>query len=617
MGWPVALDGSPHATTIMKALLEMKRTMKLIKETLSKLTKPAPAEGGPVGLAPSVAARDLFKRFWPDARPLRRWIILGLLLLALLPAIEAVEIYLFKVVVDEILVPRDLDPFLWIALAYVGLNLASGLVSYADEYLSTFNGERFLLSVRTRVFRHLLHSPADSMNERRLGDVIARLTSDVGAIEALVLDGVSVTLTSLLRFLFFLGAAFLIDWQLTLLSLVVTPFFWFVIRRLSKLIKGAARESRRRSGSLASFTEQRLSHLALIQSHGREETEQARFEELVRGKARARLASARIGGLLHPVTDLLEIAAALAVMGAGTWALAAGRLSLGELLAFLTYLAQLYRPVRDMTGLVDTISEASAAGERVVELLDGENPVSEREVVVDPGPVRGGIELRGVTFAYPGAGEPILNGASLVVPSGGSVLLTGASGMGKSTLIKLLLRFNDPQEGLLTLDGHDLRDLRIRALRDSITVLFQESLIFEGTIRENIEFGKPGATMDEAISAARRVDAHGFVSALPDGYETEVGQRGRRLSGGQRQRIALARALLRDGPVLVLDEPTSGLDASTSRLVISAIERVMAGRTTIVISHDPILFGIVDRVVELEGGRLVEIRRNQMKAEVV
>jgi ATP-binding cassette subfamily B protein len=339
--------------------------MKLVPQALSKLTKPASAESGPVGLAPTVAARDLFKRFWPDARPLRPWIILSLLLLALLPAIEAVEIFLFKVVVDEILVPRDLDPFLWIVLAYIGLNLISGVVSYADGYLSTFIGERFLLSVRKRVFGQLLRSPADSMNERRLGDLIARLTSDVGAIEALVLDGVSVTVLSLLRFVFFLGAAVLLDWQLALLSLVVTPFFWFVIRRLSRLIKGAARESRRRSGSLTSFAEQRLSHLTLIQSHGREETEQARFEELVRSRARARLASARIGGLLHPVTDLLEIAAGLAVMGAGTWALAAGRLSLGELLAFLTYLTQLYRPVRALTGLVDTISEASAAGERV------------------------------------------------------------------------------------------------------------------------------------------------------------------------------------------------------------------------------------------------------------
>jgi ABC-type multidrug transport system fused ATPase/permease subunit len=230
--------------------------------------------------------------------------------------------------------------------------------------------------------------------------------------------------------------------------------------------------------------------------------------------------------------------------------------------------------------------------------------------------VRGSIEVRDVTFGYGGANEPILTGASLMVPSGASVLVTGASGIGKSTLIKLLLRFHDPQGGVVRLDEHDLRNLQIGALRDSITVLFQESLILEGTIRENIEFGKPGASMDEIVSAARRVDAHDFIAAFPQGYETQVGQRGRRLSGGQRQRIALARALLRDGPVLVLDEPTSGLDAATARLVVSAIERVMAGRTTIVISHDPLLFGIVDRVVELEEGRLTEIERDERSAVV-
>jgi ATP-binding cassette subfamily B protein len=585
--------------------------MKAIRDAFLKLTKPASGETGPVSLAPTVAARDVFKRFWPETRPLRRWIILGLLLLALLPAIEAVEIYLFKVVVDDVLVPRNLDPFVWIALTYVGLNLVSGLVSYADEYLSTLIGERFLLSVRARVFGRLLHSPPDSMDERRLGDVIARLTGDVGAIEALVLDGVSVTVMSVLRFVFFLGAALLIDWQLTLVSLTVTPLLWFVIRQLSRLIKSAARESRRRSGSLTSFAEQRLSHLALIQSHGREETEQQRFEELARGKARARLASARIGGLIHPVTDLLEVSAALAVMGTGTWALTAGRLSLGELLAFLTYIAQLYRPVRDLTGLVDTMSEASAGAERVIELLDDGNQMREHDGAVDRGPVEGAIELHGVRFGYPGAANSILDGASLSIEPGASVVITGASGTGKSTLIKLLLRFHDPQEGYLTMDGHDFRDLKISALRDNVTVLFQESLILEGTIRENIAFGKPAATMDEVIAAARQVDAHDFISGFPDGYDTEVGQRGRRLSGGQRQRIALARALLRDAPVLILDEPTTGLDSVTARRVASAIERVMAGRTSIVMSHDPSLFEIVERVVDLEEGRFLEIEKNK------
>lgn len=567
--------------------------------------RPVEDGGGLVASAPPVPLRQILRRFWPDARPLRRWIVLGLGLLALLPAIEVVEIYLFKFVVDDVLIGRELALFPLIAAAYVVLSVLSGAISYSEELVSTRVGERFVLSVRSRVFRHLLHSSPDAMNDRRMGDVITRFTSDVGAIESLILSGTSDLVTSALRIVFFTGALLLLDWQLALLSLAVAPIFWLAARRLSSRIRGAARETRRRSGSLTAFVEQRLSHIGLVRANTAEEYEARRFAELGQAKVEARVRSARISGLLHPLTDLIEVIAALLVLGGGTWALTSGRLTLGGLLAFVTYLTQLYRPVRDLMGLSDTIFTASAGAERVIELLDQEQPVRERPNALALDHPRGALEIDEVTFVY-GTDRPVLQGAELSVEPGELLAIAGPSGVGKSTLIKLLLRFSDPARGTVRLDGHDLKELRLGSVRRAITVLFQESLIMEGSVRENIAYGKPDATDEEIRQAAERADAHRFVVALPDGYDSDVGQRGRKLSGGQRQRVALARAFLRDAPILVLDEPTTGLDDDAAARIMGTIRETSRGRTTLVLTHDARLLASADRVVDLRNGRFLE-----------
>jgi ATP-binding cassette, subfamily B, bacterial len=256
---------------------------------------------------------------------------------------------------------------------------------------------------------------------------------------------------------------------------------------------------------------------------------------------------------------------------------------------------------------------ASASAERVIELLDQEGPVRERPDAVPLERARGALELDGVTFRYPGADRPILEGADLSVGPGEVVAIAGPSGVGKSTLIKLLLRFADPAEGAIRLDGHDLRDLRLGSIRHSITVLFQESMILEGTVRENISYGKPDATEEEITWAATRANASEFVEAFPAGYDTEVGQRGRKLSGGQRQRIALARALLRNAPVLVLDEPTTGLDDATAREIIGTVRASAPGRATIVMTHDARVLDAADRVVALGDGRLMQRPRGAVQ----
>jgi ATP-binding cassette, subfamily B, bacterial len=579
--------------------------MRRIRSRLHDLLVPAASGTQLVGAAPAVAVRELLRRFWPYARPYRRRFALGLLLAAIVPAIETVEIYLFKLVVDDVLVPGAFAALLPLALAYVGLTVITGIVSFADDYIAAWVGERFLLDLRTRVFAHVQGLSSHTLDRRRLGDLLQRLTSDVQAIESFVLAGIGDGLSAVLRILFFSAALFVIQWQLALVSLVVTPLFFLVARRFSQLSKHAAREKRRRNGSLGAVAEESLANAALVQSLDRGDAEVARFRHEGERIVEAELAATRIRGLFSPLVDLIELLGVLVVITLGTWALSRGELTLGGLLVFLAYLSQMYGPVRELSSLANRIFAAAAGAERVLELLEERPSVVERPGAVVLGRARGEVALRGVRFRYPGAERDAVAGIDLTVGPGETVALAGPSGAGKSTLARLLLRFDDPGGGTVSLDGHDLRDVTLASVRANVGLLLQETLLPDVTVREAIAQGRPGAADDEIEAAARAAGAHAFVAALPDGYDTRLGQRGRTLSGGQRQRLAIARALVRDTPVLVLDEPTTGLDADAKAALLDPLRTLAAGRTTIVVSHDPDVLAWADRVVTIADGRIV------------
>jgi len=570
--------------------------VKRLRARLRRLLVPVADGLDVVPAAPPVPVREIFRRFWPDARPYRLAIAAGAFFLVLVPAIEAVEIWLFKLVVDDVLVPRDVGALLPLAAAYLGLTVVSGLVRFGDDYLATWVGERFLLNLRARLFAHVQGLSLDVLDRRRLGDVLSRLTSDVQAIERFVLTGVGDGVSALARIVFFTGALLVLSWRLALVSLVVVPLFWLVARRFSRLIKHASREKRRRSGSLNAVAEESLANAALVQSMGREDHELDRFTRENAAIMEAELASTRIRALFSPLVDLIELVGAMVVVGLGVWALSSGDLTIGGLLVFLAYLSQLYGPVRELSGLVNSLYAASAGAERVIELLE-ERPAVVERVDARPLPapgatVRGRVELRDVTYRYPGAARPALERCSLVVEPGECVALVGPSGAGKTTATRLLLRFADPDAGAVLVDGEDLRELRLRDVRAQIGLLAQETLLFEGTVRDNIAYGRPEADADEIARVARAV---GIAELL----DARVGQRGRALSGGQRQRVAIARAIVRGSAVVVLDEPTTGLDADAREEVLGALDALLPGRTTIVVSHDPAVVERADRVVEL------------------
>ncbi|MFE7388950.1 ABC transporter ATP-binding protein [Streptomyces sp. NPDC057582] len=559
-----------------------------------------------VAAAPPVAPRDAFRRFWPYTRGGRRFLIPILVFSVIGPVVDAAEIWLFKIVVDDVLVPRDLRPFLWIALAYTGLIIGSGVLGFADDVTSTWVSERFLLALRSDVFRHVQGLSLGFFERRRLGDVLSRITGDVDAVETFLLSGVADGLYYVIRLGVFLGLLFYLRWDLTILALVIVPLFWCAARRFSRLIKAASRERRRRSGSISAIAEESLGNIALVQAYNRQETEEHRFARESVGKFRAAMASARIHAVYSPIVEVIELTGALAVMGLGTWKLAQGQLTLGGLLVFLALLSSLYSPIRGLSHLTNTFYAASASAERIIELLDQRPQVVEAADARRIGRARGDVEFRGVSFRYPGTSRWALSDVSFHVTPGTTLALVGASGAGKSTVGKLQLRFYDPDQGSILLDGTDLRDLQLSELRENVAVVLQETLVFHGTVRENIAYGRPDAAEADIVAAAHAADAHDFIQLLPEGYDTVVGQRGRTLSGGQAQRLAIARAMIRDAPVLILDEPTTGLDTQSGRRIMEPLRRLMAGRTTIVISHNLITTRDATSTVVLDGGRVVE-----------
>ncbi|WP_079178134.1 ABC transporter ATP-binding protein [Streptomyces mangrovisoli] len=547
-----------------------------------------------------------FRRFWPLTRGDRRWLLVVVACVVVAALAETAAILLFSELTDTALQAGSLSAFWGPAGAWLGVAVAGAVVGYLGNSLATWTAERFVLRLRAGVFRHVQGLPPHFFQKHRRGDLVERLTGDVEAIEQMVVSGVVGAVSAAFSAVFYACAAFWLRWDLALATFVLAPLFLIAARRFSGRIRAASRDERVADGAITSVVEEALGNVVLTQAYNRGAAEEARLDREARAWMRASVRGARLSEMYEQFVEVVETLCVLAVIGLGVWEISAGRMTLGQLLAFAAFVGYLYPPVRSLGQLGLTLTAATAGADRIGEILDAEPAVTDPVSPVRPWPVRGRISLHGVSFRYPDAPRAALREVSFAVNPGELVLVTGPSGAGKSTLAGLLTRFYDPGAGALHLDGVPLDAVPLEFLRENVTLLPQETLILRGTVRENIACGRPGASAAEIERAARAAAAHDFVTALPDGYDTLIAPGTAALSGGQLQRIAIARAMLRTAPVLVLDEPTAGLDAVAARQVVQPLRRLAAGRTTVMITHDLSLAPDADRILVVDGGRLVE-----------
>jgi subfamily B ATP-binding cassette protein MsbA len=491
------------------------------------------------------------------------------------------------------------------AAAVVLIASISALSTYAEKYLTTSVGQRVMHDLRLTLYNHIQRLSLSFFAEQKTGDLIVRMTSDIDAVQDFVSSALLGMLVNFLTLAGMLGVMFYLNWRFTLISLSVAPALFFVVYSFTRRIKRAAREVKKKEGEIASVVQESLSAVRLIKAFAREDFESRRLDEKSLESVEMALLARSVKSKLSPFVEMIVAAGTCLVLWYGARLVLAGQISSGALIVFILYLGKMYKPMRDLSKMTDTVSKASVGFERIREVLQTESQVRDLPRARRAPAFRGRVEFERVNFGY-GPGQPVLKDVSLTVEPGEFVALVGPTGSGKSTLISLIPRFYDPVSGRVEIDGADIRSFKLKSLRDQISYVLQESYLFRATLWENIAYGKPGATRAEIVRAARLANAHEFITRLPEGYNTVVGERGETLSGGQRQRVTIARAVIRDTPILLLDEPSSGLDAESEELVFEALGRLMENKTSIVIAHRLATVMRAARIYVVEDGRVVE-----------
>jgi ABC-type multidrug transport system fused ATPase/permease subunit len=555
-------------------------------------------------------------------RPYGGWLLIILGAMVVQTAMSLAAPWPLKVILDHVVgahkAPEWLDSLRFLPLGGDKMELAavagvavlviaavSAVASYIENYYTESVSQWVAHDLRMRTYDHLQRLSLGYYDTHQTGAIVSTITSDVKTIQGFASSGTLGILVDLLTIVGMVGVMFWLEWDFALVAVAVTPFLLLFVARLNRAIKRATHEVRRQQSNIVAVVEQGLESVRVVKAFGRQDREEERLGEASRATVDAALAARRVKSLLSPAVAIVVAACTGYVLWRGTEVVLAGAMTIGALTVFLSYLSKFFKPVQDLAKMSSTIAQTAVAIERIQAILDTDDILPERPDARDPGKVRGEIVFEHGAFAYdPKA--PVLRDVNVAIAPGQFVGVVGPTGGGKSTVVSMIPRFYDAASGSVRIDGADVRDLKLQGLRAQIGFVLQDTVLFHGTVRENIAYGRPAATEAEIAAAAKLANADEFIAKMPDGYDTMVGERGLTLSGGQRQRIGIARALIRNAPILILDEPTAALDTESERLVMEALQRLMKGRTVITIAHRLSTIRDAHKIIVLKDGVVAE-----------
>jgi ATP-binding cassette subfamily B protein len=533
---------------------------------------------------------------------------------------DLLEPWPLKVIFDYVLGSKSVPPWLtfWVqgaedriavlnlaALSVILIAVVGAVSSYTQKYLATTVAKRVGFDLRHMLYHHVQRLSLSFYERRQTGDMVVRLTSDIDAAEDFISSAVLGIVLDLITIAGMMAVMFYLDWRFSLIGLSVAPLLFVIVYRVTRRIKNAARAVKKKESELASVVQESIASVRVVKAFAQEDFEESRLDreslETVDLTLRARSLKAR----LPPIVDIIVAVGTCLVLWYGVRLVLVDRLTAGALLVFILYLGKMYKPMKDLSKMTDTLSKAAVSFERIGEILAIESQVRDLPGARPAPPFKGRIEFANVTFGYM-PGRPVLEGLDLIVEPGQRAALVGLTGSGKSTLIGLIPRLYDATGGRVSIDGHDVRNYTLASLRSQVSFVLQEAVLFRSSVASNIAYGAPTATRDDIVRAAKLANADEFIVRLPAGYDTVLGERGETLSGGQRQRIAIARAIIRNSPILLLDEPSAALDAESEGLVFEGLSRLMHGRTSITIAHRLATVRNADVIFVLHEGRICE-----------
>ena len=555
-------------------------------------------------------------------RPYRGWLVIVFLAMLVEIAMSLAAPWPLKLVLDDALGSHHLPAWLDWAHDYgigrhtLGVALFAGIATlviavigaiatYIDNYYSTSVGQWVANDLRIRIYAHLHRLSLRYYDKAKTGALMSTITTDVTTLQNFASSSTLDILLDLITIVFMIGLMFWLDWDFTLIALGITPFLIVFVFHFKRAVKEVTRTVRQRQSEIVAVVQQGLGQVRAVTAFGRQDLELARLEAASHATVEAAMKARQVKSLLSPVVSIVVAFCTAIVLWKGTSLIVAGTMTAGALTVYLAYLAQFFKPVKDLASMTSAIAQTTVALERIQNILAADDVILEKPGAVDPGRAKGAITFENVAFAYSEEAS-VLRDVSLHIEPGQIVGVVGPTGSGKSTVLSLIPRFYDATSGRVLIDGVDVTDYKLSALRAQVGFVLQETVLFRGTIRENIAYGRPGATDEEIVAAAKIANADEFITRMPHGYDSMIGERGDTLSGGQRQRIGIARAVVRNSPIMILDEPTAALDPESEALVIEALRRLMQGRTVIMIAHRLSTIRDADKIIVLKDGVVAE-----------